>query len=92
MKYIFISHYLFYMLLESTFKSKGANPMTALQTMKKVLTQTQRAQNRCLTASGRVLSQHRYRYQILTEKAVTIRDGIKFLEDIYIKESVAYEN
>ena len=65
--------------------------MTALQTMHKVLTKTQQAQNRCITASGRVLSQHRYRYQILCSKAKTIRDGILFLEDIYIREEVEIE-
>lgn len=54
--------------------------MDALTTLKEELKKIQQAQAECTTESGFVRPEHRYRYQILTQKAASFRESIDWME------------
>lgn len=57
------------------------NP-TALETMKSELRRVQLAQQECLSETGYVRPCYRYKYQILVERGVMLREGIEYLESV----------
>lgn len=56
--------------------------MTAVQTMKKELTQIQQAMEECVTEYGTIKPQHRYRYLLLIQKARSFKESIDWMKEM----------
>ena len=57
--------------------------MTAIEAMKIELAQIQKMQMDCISESGFIKSNHRYKYQILTEQAEHFKKSIEWMEALY---------
>ncbi|NCU33286.1 MAG: hypothetical protein EOM23_10250 [Candidatus Moranbacteria bacterium] len=56
---------------------------TAIQTLKSELERIQQAQADCITESGFVRTECRYRYQLLVRKAKEISGSIAYMKEVY---------
>lgn len=61
----------------------------AINTMKRELMKIQRAQNDCVTGSGVVRRECRYKYQMLTRQAAAFKESIDWMEKMYEGKGVS---
>ena len=56
--------------------------MTAIETLKKELSNVNKEQAKCLSDCGHVRTSHRYQYQLLVREARALWESIRYLESL----------